>query len=106
VLDPHCRLQQHDIHRGRRFIICRADAWARLIRKVYLADPLTCPKCGGRLRIIIFIDDPRVIEKILRHLRLWDLPQRSPPTSHSATLEPDADFLNWEATARPLDGID
>jgi hypothetical protein len=22
-------------------------AWARLIRKVYLADPLTCPKCAG-----------------------------------------------------------
>jgi hypothetical protein len=31
----------------RRF--CRR-AWARLIRKVYLMDPLTCPKCGGRLR--------------------------------------------------------
>jgi len=39
----------------RRF--CRR-AWARLIRKVYLADPLTCPKCGGRLRILSFIDNP------------------------------------------------
>jgi hypothetical protein len=41
----------------RRF--CRR-AWARLIRKVYLADPLTCPKCGGRLRILSFIDNPCV----------------------------------------------
>ena len=49
----------------RRF--CRR-AWARLIRKVYLAEPLTCPKCGGSLRIISFIDNPRVIEKILKHL--------------------------------------
>ena len=45
-------------------------AWARLIRKVYLADPLTCPKCGDTLRIIAFIEDPPVIEKILRHLML------------------------------------
>jgi len=27
-------------------------AWARLIRKVWAADPLACPKCGRRLRII------------------------------------------------------
>ena len=50
----------------RRF--CRR-AWARLIGKVYLADPLTCPKCGGSLRIISFIDNPSVTEKILRHLK-------------------------------------
>ena len=87
----------------RRF--CRR-AWARLIKKVYLVNPLTCPKCGGRLRILSFIDDPRVIEKILRHLKLWDLPERSPPPSRSTMLEPDADFLNWEAASRLFDGID
>jgi len=87
----------------RRF--CRR-AWARLIRKVYLVDPLACPKCGGRLRILSFIDDPCVIEKILRHLKLWDLPERSPPPSRSTTLEPDADSLAWEAAARLFDGID
>lgn len=63
-------------HDFRRF--CRR-AWARLIRKVYLADPLTCPKCGGRLRILSFIDHPSVIEKILRHLLLWNPPERPPP---------------------------
>jgi len=31
------------------------------------------------LRIIGLINNPSVIEKILRHLNLWDLPQRSPP---------------------------
>jgi hypothetical protein len=73
---------------------------------VYLVDPLTCPKCGGRLRIISFIDKPSVIEKILRHLKLWDLPERSPPARRSTTLEPDADFLGYEAGARQLDAID
>ena len=81
-------------------------AWARLIKKIYLADPLTCPKCGGHLRILSFIDNPCVIEKILRHLKLWDLLERSPPVSRSTMLEPDADFLDWEAAARPFDGID
>jgi len=81
-------------------------AWARLIRKVYLIDPLTCPKCGGHLRILSFIDNPSVIEKILRHLKLWDPPERPPPPRSSTTLEPDADFLDWVATARQFDGID
>jgi hypothetical protein len=84
---------------------CRR-AWARLIRKVYLVDPLTCPKCGGRLRILSFIDNPCVIEKILRHLKIWDPPERPPPPRRSTTLEPDADFLDWEATARQFDAID
>ena len=30
--------------------------WARLITKVYEADPLLCPRCGGPVRIIAFID--------------------------------------------------
>jgi hypothetical protein len=27
-------------------------SWARLIAKVYQADPLVCPKCGGPLKIV------------------------------------------------------
>ena len=87
----------------RRF--CRR-ARARLIRKVCLVDPLTCPKCGGRLRILSFIENPCVIEKILRHLKLWDLPERSTPPRRSTTLELDADFLDGVATARQFDSID
>ena len=69
-------------------------------------DPLTCPKCSGQLRIISFIDNPSVIEKILRHLKLWDPPERLPAPQCSITLEHDADFLAWEATDRLFDGID
>jgi hypothetical protein len=36
---------------------CRR-AWARLIRKVWSADPLVCPKSSGPLRIISFIENP------------------------------------------------
>lgn len=40
-------------------------SWARLIKKIYEVDPLTCPKCGGLMRIIAFIEDYKVIKKIL-----------------------------------------
>ena len=42
--------------------------WARLIQKIYEVDPLTCPKCQGKMKIISLIDDEEVIEKILKHL--------------------------------------
>jgi hypothetical protein len=67
---------------------------------------LSAPKCGARLRIVSFIDNPSVIEKILRHLELWEPPERPPLPRCSRTLEPDADFLAWEAAGRLFDGID
>jgi hypothetical protein len=33
--------------------------WARLIRKIFEADPLTCRACGARMRIVSLITDPR-----------------------------------------------
>jgi hypothetical protein len=53
--------------------------WARLIQKIYEVDPLTCPKCQGRMKIISFIEDEEVIEKILKHLGLWNVKARPPP---------------------------
>lgn len=41
--------------------------WTRLIRKIYNVDPLKCPKCGGRMKIISFIEEEAVIKKILSH---------------------------------------
>jgi len=63
-------------------------AWARLIRKIYETDPLTCSRCGAVMRIISIIDQPPVIKKILLHLNLWDLPKRSPPSK-----TPPGDFV-------------
>jgi len=66
-------------------------SWARLIKKVYEADPLTCPRCSRPLKIIGFIDTPSVIERILRHLKLWDRPERAPPPQPPRTLHYDFD---------------
>jgi hypothetical protein len=42
------------------------STWARLIKKIFVADPLLC-KCGGRIRIVSFITDPSVIDRILQN---------------------------------------
>ena len=66
--------------RNRRTTSHARSAWARLIRKVYEADPLECPKCHGPMRIIALIDAPPVVRRILEHLALWqpDASERSP----------------------------
>ena len=53
--------------------------WARLIQKVYDVDPLKCLKCGGKMRIISFIEAEAVIKKILSHLNLWLPLYHDPP---------------------------
>ena len=57
--------------------------WARLIKKIYEIDPLLCPKCQGNMKIISFIEEPEIIEKILRHLNLWQTHNHDPPHQDS-----------------------
>ncbi len=59
------------------------QAWARLIRKVYLDDPLTCPRCGKPMRIVAVIEEPRVINRMLTHLGLPQRAPRPPPARHN-----------------------
>ena len=33
--------------------------WAALVKRVYEVDPLVCPKCGGEMRVIAFIERRR-----------------------------------------------
>jgi hypothetical protein len=54
----------------------RRRTWARLLARVYGVDALACGRCGGRIRIISFITDPEVIERILRHRWEWG-PERT-----------------------------
>jgi hypothetical protein len=43
-------------------------AWARLIKKIYEVDPLSCPRCGKPMKVLAVITDPTQVFKILRHL--------------------------------------
>ena len=47
--------------------------WARLIQKIYEVDPLTCPKCKGRMRILAFIEDEEVTRLPRLVMTLWAL---------------------------------
>ena len=49
--------------------------WARLLRRVFDIDIEQCP-CGGKLKLIAVIEEPAVIEKILKHIGLD--PQQPP----------------------------
>jgi hypothetical protein len=43
--------------------------WAELLRRIFEVEPLECPRCGQAMRIVAFITQPRVIDRILTHLR-------------------------------------
>ena len=47
----------------------KASSWAALINRVFEVDPLECPQCGSRMKIISFIERRQraVGEKILRN---------------------------------------
>lgn len=60
-------------------------AWVRLIAPGYAVDLRVCPRRTGALRIIAFIEQPAVIEKILTHLGMWAPSTRRPPGAALAT---------------------
>jgi hypothetical protein len=74
--------------------------WARLIQKIYGVDPLTCPKCHGRMRIISFIEEEEVIKKILKHLDLWDKKARPPPKANPPPI-PSAYHVDYTDSQLP-----
>ena len=57
---------------------CSAS-WARLIAKVFHADPLTCRKCGGKLKIVAYLHDTVAIKQILDYLGLNPPEEPKPP---------------------------
>jgi hypothetical protein len=56
-----------------------SKGWAEMIRKVFEVDPLICPQCGGEMKVILFIEDHKVIDRIIAYLKLTFLAERPPP---------------------------
>jgi hypothetical protein len=54
-------------------------SWAALIRAVFEVNPLVCPRCGGTMKIISFIQEEDVIRSILKHCNLWKESLPRPP---------------------------
>ena len=63
--------------------------WACLLKRVFDLDLEHCPQCGGEFKIIAAIEEPAVIVRILRILRILThlgLPARAPPRSLARPL--------------------
>jgi len=62
-------------------------SWAQRLKRVFAIDIETCRQCRGRLRVIASIEEPAVIERILKHLGGECVPvdpahpSRAPPRS-------------------------
>jgi hypothetical protein len=57
-----------------------AKGWAAMIRKVYEVDPMTCPKCGGTMKVVAFITEQAAGDRIIDHLKLKFIAERPPPS--------------------------
>jgi len=56
-----------------------AKGWAAMIRKVYEVNPMICPKCGGAMKVIAFITDYQAVDRIIDHLKLRFIAEKTPP---------------------------
>jgi hypothetical protein len=63
-----------------------AKGWAEMIRKVYEVDPMVCPQCGGQMKVISFLTDYAVVDRIIDHLKLTFVADKPPP-AHLAYQE-------------------
>ena len=76
----------------------RRNTWARLIKRVFEADPLLC-ECGSILKVISVIEaraQPNLVAKILKHIKfhfdVLQLPSRSPLPVPFDSPDPQPDF--------------
>jgi hypothetical protein len=50
-----------------------------MIRKVYEVDAMVCPQCGGTMKVISFLTDYAVVDRIINHLKLTFVADKPPP---------------------------
>ena len=77
--------------------------WAVLLKRVFMMDALTCPKCQGRMKTLAAITKPDAIRKLLDHLGISsEAPRRTtarPPPQ--AELSGTADLAEFDYADPP-----
>ena len=68
---------QHTGFNVHSLVRARTNLEAEMIRKVYEVDPMLCPKCGGTMKVIAFLTDFSVVDRIINHLKLTSVAERS-----------------------------
>ena len=52
----------------------------KALGKLWKDDPLICPECQSEMKIISFIENQKIIKKVLKYLNLWEEESaRDPP---------------------------
>ena len=82
-----------------------AMSWAQRLKRVFKIDVESCPKCGGKVRIIASIEDSMVITKILDHLGL-DSQAPKPLSARGPPQSLPEDSTEYGAGAQPTEGFD
>jgi Putative transposase len=90
-----CQEHGHEQPKKRR---C-PPSWARLIAKVYEADPLVRKRCSGPLKVVAYITDTVAIRRILDHLGLS--PPEKPPPEFREVVRVPVDDEGREIGASP-----
>ncbi|MBT5420052.1 MAG: IS91 family transposase [Candidatus Cloacimonetes bacterium] len=72
--------------------------WAILIARIYAVFPLICPDCGGKMKIIAFIREKPIIQKILNSIDEPIKPPvlsppRAPPLWEEHIMDSSAEFM-------------
>lgn len=58
--------------------------WAELLARVFKEDVLRCQRCGGRMRVLAFVQERSQVKKVLEHL---GLPTTGPPMAPARSGE-------------------
>ena len=70
------------------------------MRRTFGFDVLTCPRCGGRLRLIALIEQASVIQRIVRHLGVpAETPEPGPARAPPLPLNARRGHVVEDATA-------
>ncbi|HEY5647201.1 MAG TPA: transposase [Pseudomonadales bacterium] len=94
VFAPNCRHRESVVPKRKTTeektdIPLAPMTWIQRLKRMFSIDIETCPKCGGRLRVIACIEDPDVVATILEHVRA---PEATEPSQPRAPPQPSGRF--------------
>ncbi|PRP93297.1 hypothetical protein ENSA5_43190 [Enhygromyxa salina] len=67
-------------------------AWAWLLQRVFAVDIMTCPRCGGRMRLVEIADSRDDVAGVLGNVGLGPRPPPRPRPALPGQLDLDLDL--------------